>query len=111
MEDVDLGTEAEIDAKRGTSDPLDEGALAAARPARVEIPASHVSNKVAKYCEWPSSSVRPWAQAQKAQAAALRCRRCRTDARHACSRGGSQTSSARPQTGGARGRWPSATRR
>ena len=35
MEDVDLGTE--IDAKRGTSDPLDEGALAAARPAGMAL--------------------------------------------------------------------------
>jgi hypothetical protein len=48
---------AELERKRGTSDPLDERALSAARLARVEILESRVEEKVAKYCEWlPSDS-------------------------------------------------------
>jgi hypothetical protein len=48
---------AELERKRGTSDPLDEQALSAARLARVEILESRVEEKVAKYCEWlPSDS-------------------------------------------------------
>lgn len=58
MEDIDLRSTAEI-ARRGTADPLDEAALHAARPATIEIPASHVSKaKVAKYCARSSTASR-----------------------------------------------------
>jgi hypothetical protein len=52
LDEVDLRTTAEIEAKRGTLEPLDEAALQAARPESVEIPASHVfeKDKICKYC-------------------------------------------------------------
>ena len=51
LEDVDLRASGSIETTR---EPLDAAALLAARPARVEIPASHVfpKDKICKYCTW-----------------------------------------------------------
>lgn len=59
LEDVDLQTTEEIDAKRGTLDPLDEAALQAARPATIEIPVTHVfaKDKVAMYCAYAAAAL------------------------------------------------------
>lgn len=67
MEDIDLRSTAEIDAKRGTADSLDEAALHAARPAVISIPASHVSKgKVAKYyLKCTTADGRSWAVAKR----------------------------------------------
>ena len=52
LEDVDLRASGDMETERGTVAPLDAVELQAARPARVEIPASHVfsKDKVCKYC-------------------------------------------------------------
>jgi hypothetical protein len=60
LDDVDLRATDDIDAKRGTLEPLDEAALLAARPKTVEIPASHVfaKDKICKYCaRWSLSAL------------------------------------------------------